>query len=63
MFYIFDTNTLINYYFICEYNHITIFIEAERVEINERWVDILSAHMRLNGDVRYLFIHNSKKEL
>jgi hypothetical protein len=47
---------------ICEYNQNTNFFEVDSVEIDDNWVDILNVHMRLNGNIRYTFIYNSKKE-
>jgi hypothetical protein len=62
-FYAYNSNTPIKYYLICGYSHITNRSEVDRVEVNERLFEILSTHMRLNGDIPYTFIYNSKKEL
>jgi hypothetical protein len=50
-FYPFDSITPIKYYLICGYNQNTNFIEGHRVDIDDKWVDILNGHMRLNGDI------------
>jgi hypothetical protein len=50
-FFAFDPNIPITYYLICEFNQNTNFFEAQRVDTDDNSVDILSVHMRLNGNI------------